>query len=362
MTERLLILGSGKMAQNIGEYFLQRGCHVWWMSTDDERLSKLKKRISKIQKRMARLSDGSQPLPAVRFLRYGDPLTQPPDIVLESVAESLPVKQGAIDSVMSRLDRQTLLFSNSSSILPDDLYPDLAALHFFYPVQLTTLVEVIIPDGYPSDKHTRLLDFLSRYELKPVMQKEENAFTANRLLLPIQAEVCRLLLLGIPATRVESASRHPLIPAGQLSMMDAIGLDVLLPAVGNYLERMPETERKDYEPLLKLLSELVRRGKGGTKNRDGLLCGEPLPWLEMDVESEPPHWAEDLRDLVVQSCRRVLQRKWIDENGLELVLDSVYQAEQEFLSLLSQEQASGLDRRLQLAFERSGLSYFKAME
>lgn len=328
MKERVLILGSGKMARNLGLYFLEKRFLVIWLSRSKERLGQLERFMGKAIRRRSRLSpDDAQDISA-RFSLYDENNIQSADIVIETINESLKEKQEVVGSVRNLFSKDTLLLSNSSSILPQSIHQDCAGFHFFYPVELTNFAEIIFPPKYPEEKRDKITGLAKKMKLSYLLQSEDSAFAVNRLLLPMQAEAVRALLSGHSPEDVDECSRSDILPVGQLSLMDSVGLDVIHAAVCNYMERMSRNEAENCIALRSTLARLIDMGKLGNKNRSGFLSGDPLPWQTRRSGKEVK---EELKKrfltLFINTSYSFIDKNIIDKRSLELVLKSVFNAD-----------------------------------
>jgi 3-hydroxyacyl-CoA dehydrogenase len=257
------------------------------------------------------------------------------------------------------IPEDAIWLSSSSSIAPEALHRQCASLHFFYPVELTGFVEAIFPDGFSAERRQRLLDLLAETHLECIEEGTEAAFAVNRLLLPVQAEAMRLVVEGFDPAMVDEASSSELLPLGQLSLMDVIGLDVDAPAVTNYAGRLGEGEARLYAPLRAGLARCLELGKRGRKNRDGLMVGAPLPWQVRSAAAPSPEaLSQRFRALFVNTCHHALERELLGPAQLELALASLFGwtgSLEEALSPLSPRQAVEV---LAEAFEETALAYF----
>jgi 3-hydroxyacyl-CoA dehydrogenase len=321
----LLIAGSGRMARNIGLYFFERGYPVFWVSHSAEQLARLEKETTRRSKRIARLFPGQEKSLSARFSTYSTLPCFTPDIILETTSESLERKKEAFLAFKSLISSETLLLTNSSSILPHEIHPDCLGLHFFYPVELTGMVELICTGSHLAGKKERLLNFLRDNTFDVLEQDKDSAFLANRLLLPLQARCLRALIAGWPADEINKASKSRILPIGQLALMDSIGLDVLTAAVRTYQARMVKEERRGYEEFARSLEELLALGKLGDKNRDGLLQGSPLPWPSRAMrEQECKQFADQLLQLFIRGCRQAVQSGQVTRQGLDRMLELIF--------------------------------------
>lgn len=326
MKPQLVIAGSGKMAANIGFFFLQKGYPVHWLSNSAEQLQVLEKKTTKTTKRLQRLFPEKAASFQASFSKYGTQIKQP-QIVIESSREDRKIKQDIFAKIEPIINNRPLLLSNSSSILPNKIHPRCLGAHFFYPVELTSLVELISCKGIDDRKIRQAQSFLEDNKLDVINQNEQSAFTINRLLLPLQALSFKALSDGFAPNDVEQASKSELIGFGQLSLMDSIGLDVVRGAVAGYKDLKPAILETDYELLILSLDRLIGMGKLGQKNRDGILRGRKLPWPETNQNRKSLHQLHKrFKQLLKDSIGSVLQQQAITKKELVMCMDRIFHA------------------------------------
>jgi 3-hydroxybutyryl-CoA dehydrogenase len=318
--KEILILGTGKMARNIGLFFLRNDCNICWISRDTERAESFASKIKKNVKRLSLVLDKSEN----SFYIHVCDITKIPrkkyDLILESVNEDLDQKREVIQQIDYLLEPTTILASNSSSSLPSQIHESAIGLHFFYPVELTGLVELI-----DSNQNLELISTLKSWNLHPIIQSEHNAFAVNRLLLPMQAEAFRLLQKGYPAEMINECSKSDQIRIGQLELMDSIGLDILLPAIKNYVSRMPLDEQNNYDKLIEGINVLIQDGKLGKKNKNGIMMGDPLPWNGTTyLSKEYDKIRNKFSGIFNNTYYEFIERKKIQKGELDIVLKSIF--------------------------------------
>jgi len=172
----------------------------------------------------------------------------------------------------------------------------------------------VTPVGLPESARAALSDFVARTGLKPIHQSEGTAFAVNRLLVPLQERCLELLRAGAPPDTVDEASRSRLLPIGQLTLLDAVGLDTAAAALAWY--GVPSSS-----PLRAGLEELVRLGKLGQKNSDGLRCGRPLPWSHPQAATPS---AVDLERIFSETCERFLAAGELSGADLQVALAGLF--------------------------------------
>lgn len=326
MKKNILILGSGKMATNIGSFLMKKGHPVTWLSEDNNHLATLESKITKIYKRIQRYSSESIKISEPSFYTYHEKSVASADIIIESTTESRDKKREALSYIEHLITDNAVLLSNSSSILPREIHPACIGCHFFYPVELTGCIELLFPTDVSDNKKKKVQTFLKELDLQVLEQSDKNAFAVNRLLLPLQNEILHLLRAGYDPRTLEEASALPIMQIGQLSCMDAIGLDVIYASIQNYIARMPEAGKDEYNPLLKGLMELTAMGKYGDKNKNGLLTGDPLPWA-VNQQSDSEKLKEQFQTIFRKTCYSFINNKQISLKSLAFVLSSVFQSE-----------------------------------
>lgn len=358
-SKTIVVAGSGKMARDLGLFFLGRGHAVVWLSRDESRLEQLEAWIRKRTRRLASLFPEWTPGEA-NFFVVGDPDIPRADVFIESINEEESDKKELLAALDGVIPPEALRFSNSSSILPATIHPSCAGLHFFYPVELTGFVEAVFPDGFDEQDKERILDLLRDSELECVEEGPEAAFAINRLLLPLQNECFRALRAGWDADAVDGATVSDLLPLGQLTLMDNIGLDVVSPAVRNFVSRMDSEGVEELAPLSEGLRELLEMGKRGHKNRDGIRLGQPLPWAAT-VEATPDEIARFellIQALFLNTCQSALETELLTRRDLDLALCSLFGWEVELPEMWERVGSERAREALDFGFRRWGARYF----
>ena len=214
------------------------------------------------------------------------------DIIVEAVTEDLDLKNG----IWRELDRAcppgTMFASNTSSLTIGSMAgttgrPDrFVGLHFFNPVPMMPLVEVI-RTGTTSDKtFERAYSFARALGKEPVAATDSPGFIVNLLLVPFLLDAARARERGTASTAdidraMQLGCGHPM---GPLSLMDYIGLDTVVRIADIMVEAYDE-DRYDAPALLR---RMVSAGQHGRKTGKGFYdysVDPPVPTTSMSEKA-----------------------------------------------------------------------------
>ena len=195
------------------------------------------------------------------------------DAVIEAVPESLELKL-EIFSALGRLAPQTALLASNTSSLPIGRIAEAATLpsrvvglHFFNPVHLMPLVEVVRAETTSEESVARAVTLGRALGKEPIVVRDAPGFASSRLGLALGLEAMRMLEQGVASAEdIDKAMtlgyRHPM---GPLRLTDLVGLDVRL-AIAEHLER--ELGSEAFRPPA-ILRRLVAEGRLGKKTGRG---------------------------------------------------------------------------------------------
>ncbi len=166
-----------------------------------------------------------------------------------------------------------LLATNTSSIPLDQLRGAVAephrflGLHYFNPVALMPLIEIVRHDALDPAIEQRALAFCKALDKLPLPVAGTPGFLVNRILMPYMLEAARAFSEGIPGPVIDRAAKKFGMPMGPIELIDTVGLDVAA-SVGHELGPFLGL---DIPPGLK---ELVDSGKRGKKDGQGFYTWE----------------------------------------------------------------------------------------
>ncbi|MDI3323810.1 3-hydroxybutyryl-CoA dehydrogenase [Pontibacterium granulatum] len=195
------------------------------------------------------------------------------DLVIEAASEDITLKLNLFQHLDSVCKPETLLASNTSSISITTIgaatsRPEkVVGMHFFNPVPVMALVEVIRGLATSDDTFDTVKAFTEKLGKNPVACNDKAGFVVNRILIPMLNEACYVLEEGIANVEdIDAAMQlgcaHPM---GPLTLADFIGLDTCL-AVMEVLHR--DLGEDKYRPA-PLLRKYVAAGWLGKKSGRG---------------------------------------------------------------------------------------------
>jgi 3-hydroxyacyl-CoA dehydrogenase len=196
------------------------------------------------------------------------------DLVIEAIIENLDVKKDLFARLGVVTKPTAILASNTSSFPIAEMAAAsgrparVIGLHFFNPVQLMKLVEVVKTDHTSPDVIETAKDFVARAGKVAVLASDTPGFVVNRLLVPYLIEALRMYERG-DATKEDIDNGMMLgcgHPMGPLTLLDYVGLDTTLFILEGWHERFPS------DPLFvppKLLRDMVEQGRLGRKAGQG---------------------------------------------------------------------------------------------
>jgi 3-hydroxybutyryl-CoA dehydrogenase len=195
------------------------------------------------------------------------------DLVIEAVVEELDAKRDVFSQANDWAEPLALLATNTSSISIADIAADLprpervVGLHFFNPVHVMKLVEVVLHDASDDAARSDALAVVRAMGKEPIVVRDSPGFASSRLGLALGLEAMRMLEEGVASAAdidraMELGYNHPM---GPLKLTDLVGLDVRL-RIADYLQQALGTERFAAPAILR---RLVAEGKLGKKSGHG---------------------------------------------------------------------------------------------
>lgn len=275
---RVAVIGAGTMGAGIAQAAATAG---WPTALTDTRPEALQGALDRI----ARTLDGAvqrgkldapgrdailgrlHAVPGIRAACEGA------DLVVEAVLEDLDVKRDVMSQASDWALPSALLATNTSSISIADIAADLPrpgrliGMHFFNPVHVMKLVEIVTHDATDDAARADALAVVHAMGKEPIVVRDSPGFASSRLGIALGLEAMRMLEEGVASAAdidraMELGYNHPM---GPLKLTDLVGLDVRL-RIADYLHQALGAER--FAPPA-ILRRLVAEGKLGKKSGHG---------------------------------------------------------------------------------------------
>ena len=274
---RVGVLGCGQMGSGIAQVAATAGFST---IVRDLEAGMLAKGQGAIRKSLDKLVEKSRIDPAARdaalerltfTTRLGD--LADCDLIIEAVTEDLQLKTELWRALDASVPAPTIFASNTSSLSIGDMAvatgrPDrFVGLHFFNPVPLMPLVEVVRAVTTGRETLERAMTFVRRLGKEPIASRDRSGFVVNRLLVPYLLDAVRALEQGVATAAdidrgMQLGCGHPM---GPLTLLDFIGLDTAV----RIAEIMFDEYREPRFAPPPLLRRMVVAGLHGRKSGRG---------------------------------------------------------------------------------------------
>jgi 3-hydroxybutyryl-CoA dehydrogenase len=271
------VLGAGTMGSGIAQVSVEAGYSVVLIDIAPEIIDKA---VNGLNKAWARAVEKGK-VTAETVANYNSLLTgstdihdiKEVDIVIEAIVENIDIKKEVHKQLGEICKEEAILTTNTSALSITEIAaatnrPDkVLGMHFFNPVALMKLVEVI-PGVVTTDEAVQAVVELSRKMGKePVIAKESPGFIVNRILVPYINEAANVYQEGIAsAEEIDNAMKLGAgMPMGPLALADLVGIDIVLAICESFVKEFADSK---YRPSL-AFRQKVRAGHLGRKTGKG---------------------------------------------------------------------------------------------
>jgi 3-hydroxybutyryl-CoA dehydrogenase len=275
---RIAVVGAGTMGRGIAHVAALSGHSVALHDTVPGALDKARAQIEadlEAGVRKGKVEDEARRR-ALENLHLEDSLgtaARDADLVVEAIVEDLDRKR-TLFAALDRLAPEDAVLTTNTSSLPVGLIaastrrPErVLGMHFFNPVHLMKLVEVVVHPGTADGARDQVLETARRMGKTPIVVMDSPGFATSRLGVILGLEAMRMLEQGVASAEdidraMELGYNHPM---GPLKLTDLVGLDVRL-AIAEHLHR--ELKDDQYKPP-EILKNKVKAGELGKKTKKG---------------------------------------------------------------------------------------------
>ena len=298
------VLGAGIMGGGIAYQAALKGTPIVMKDIKEEQLALgmgeagklLSKQLEKGRMTPAKMSET---LGRIRpTLNYGD--FGGVDIIIEAVVENPKVKKAVLAEVEGLVKDDTIIASNTSTISISYLAESLkrpqnfVGMHFFNPVHMMPLVEVIRGKQSSDEAVAATVKLASKMGKTPIVVNDCPGFMVNRVLFPYFAGFHFLLRDGADFQAVDKAMEKFGWPMGPAYLMDVVGMDTAVHAAGVMAEGFPDRMKYDFKGATDVLVENQRLGQ---KNGKGYYVYAP------DKKGKPKKTVDPTTyDLIASVC------------------------------------------------------------
>lgn len=312
------VIGAGTMGGDIAAWCALQGLHVTLQDREAKYISPAMTRAYALfQKRLKtpRAIQAAMDRLVPDLSGYG---VRRADIIIEAIFEDLNVKQDLFRQLENQIKSDTLLASNTSSIVLEDIqqglrYPErLIGLHFFNPVAKMPLVEVVESAITVPDIIEKGLAFVHQINRLPLPVKSSPGFLVNRLLMPYLMQSVLLLQTGIPAPVIDKAAVDFGMPMGPLELADTVGLDICLAVAKILSESLGSIIPEGLERMVANKDLGRKTGKGFYRYKQGKPMKEKIP----EDYKAPTNLTDSLIQPIIDEAKKCLEEKVVADSDL----------------------------------------------
>ena len=226
------VIGAGVMGGDIAAVAAMQGLQVTLSDLSSEALNNAADRAHALfQRRLKTEEKVSAAMARMQIDPEQDGLAKA-DLVIEAVSENPEVKRKVFSAIESKAKADAILATNTSSIPLEDIASALASpsrligIHFFNPVPVLPLVEIIWSPASDQTMVQRAMCFAGSLGKMPIRCKSAPGFLVNRALLPYVLKGIEMMVKGTDPDMIDQALVDFGMPMGPVELADQIGLDV----------------------------------------------------------------------------------------------------------------------------------------
>lgn len=313
--KRVHVVGAGVMGGDIATECALRGMIV---TLQDQSVERIAPAIARAGKRIERKFRGKP-----REARFAlDRLIPDPqgagvaqaDLIVEAIFENLDAKRALFADIEKRARPDAVLASNTSSLRIADIATALAdpsrlvGIHFFNPVAVLPLVEVVKSAVSADEPYRRAAAFVRKLDKLPLPVKDEPGFLVNAVLGPYMYEALRCVDESVAPETIDAALVAYGMPMGPVELMDTVGLDIAV-AAGKTLAGADAV-------LPKALADRVAAGQLGKKSGQGFYVWVDGKAKKAAAGAPPAGLAERIAAPLLAAAGRCVEKGVVEDADL----------------------------------------------
>ena len=313
--KRVHVVGAGVMGGDIATECALRGMIV---TLQDQSVERIAPAIARAGKRIERKFRGKP-----REARFAlDRLIPDPagagvaqaDLIIEAIFENLDAKRALFVDIEKRARPDAVLASNTSSLRIADIATALTdpsrlvGIHFFNPVAVLPLVEVVKSAVSADEPYRRAAAFVRKLDKLPLPVQDEPGFLVNAVLGPYMYEALRCVDEGIAPETIDAALVAYGMPMGPVELMDTVGLDIAV-AAGKTLAGADAV-------LPRALADRVAAGQLGKKSGQGFYAWVDGKAKKGTASAPPAGLAERIAAPLLAAARRCVEKGVVEDADL----------------------------------------------
>lgn len=278
------VWGGGTMGGGIAQVAAQAGVPVTIVEVSDDRVNVSRKAISSSISRVAKKKfEGKEDeakqyvdstMSQITFTTDEKAAAEKSELIIEAIVEDMGAKTALWKKLDALAPKSCVFATNTSSLSVEQQAAvtgradRFGGLHFFSPVPMMKLVEVVQAETTSKETANALLDFSKKIGKTAVLTKDTKGFIVNRLLIPYMLESARLVERGVATVEdvdvaMKLGAGHPM---GPFTLSDSVGIDVIKLITDAWHQAEPENPL--FAPV-KLIDDKVAEGKLGRKTGEG---------------------------------------------------------------------------------------------
>jgi 3-hydroxyacyl-CoA dehydrogenase len=272
------IAGSGKMGNDIFNYLLDYDLDLKWSvsknADTDELYRKIRKKIDRSMKNEF-ISTEIYERKINNIEISDDPhVLKDASLIIETIPEVFEKKTGFFGIIEDMVDEKCIFTTNSSSYKPSLFLPYLkrkdkfAGLHFFYPMKLKDVSELIVTGSTSGETKNTIAQFLKKIGKSCLFEDENDGFLLNKIFLELQVVAYDVYINSdLSAAEIDDIIKTGLSGVGAFELIDNVGVETLHNSINEYIRDYPDKEK--YMPLKNCLANMLKNGILGNKNDTG---------------------------------------------------------------------------------------------